>query len=164
MGSFRRVALGSAEEGPAAPELRGISGWINTDPITLEALRGKVVLLEIWTFGCVNCVRTIPFLRELYERYRNRDVEFVGVHTPEFDFERDPQEVRAACERLGVVWPVALDNGYETWKAYGNRFWPHVYLIDRRGNLRAGFIGEGHEHEIDAVVAALLAETGGAQP
>ena len=159
MGFFRRVAVGSATRGSAAPELRGITGWINSEPLTLASLRGSVVLLEIWTFGCINCARTIPGLREIYERYRDRGVEIVGVHTPEFDFERDPQNVLEACARLGVTWPVALDENYETWKAYGNRYWPHVYLIDKEGYVRADFVGEGHDPEIEAVLEAVLAGT-----
>ena len=131
-----------------APELVGITGWVNSEGFGLSDLRGKVVVLEIWTFGCINCVRTLPGLSSLYERYRNRRVEFVGVHSPEFAWERGVNAVREACERLGVVSPVAVDDDFATWNAYRNRHWPHVWVLDGSGHIRADFIGEGHEAAI----------------
>ena len=141
-----------------APELTGITGWVNSDPISLASLRGSVVLLEIWTFGCVNCVRTLPGLRTLYGRYRDRGVEFIGVHSPEFGWERGVEAVRQACDQLGVTWPVAVDDDHRTWRAYRNRYWPHIWLIGRDGRTRADFIGEGHDAEIERVLEELVGE------
>ena len=156
MGLFRRSAAGLV--GSRAPELKGITGWVNTEPFALSSLRGSVVLLEIWTFDCINCVRTLPGLRDLYERYRDRGVEIVGVHTPEFEHERGEAAVRAACERLGVTWPVAVDDAFEIWNAYANRFWPHLWVIDRTGTIRAHFVGEGHDRDVVSTVESLLSE------
>jgi thiol-disulfide isomerase/thioredoxin len=147
-----------------APGFTGIDAWLNSEPLALDELRGKVVLVDFWTFSCVNCVRTFPFLRDLYDRYRSAGLEIVGVHAPEFDFERDETNVAAAIKRHDLRYPVALDNEMSTWRAYRNLYWPHVYLIDAEGTIRFDHIGEGGEHEIEQQVRSLLAEAGGDLP
>jgi cytochrome c biogenesis protein CcdA/thiol-disulfide isomerase/thioredoxin len=142
----------------SAPDFRGVELWLNTEPLTLEALRGKVVLIDFWTYSCVNCLRTLPHVKGWYERYRVAGLVVVGVHTPEFSFEREEENVRGAVRSLGVEYPVALDNGYETWNAWGNRFWPAKYFIDRRGHVRFAHFGEGAYEESEHVIRTLLAE------
>jgi cytochrome c biogenesis protein CcdA/thiol-disulfide isomerase/thioredoxin len=145
-----------------APELAGISDWFGADgvPRSLRGLRGKVVLLDFWTYSCINCIRTIPHLRALDRAYRDRGLVIIGVHTPEFAFEKDPDNVRDAIADLGVTWPVALDPDYRTWNAWGNRYWPAHYLIDRRGDVRGFVFGEGQYERTEDEVRALLGATG----
>ena len=146
----------------AAPEFAGITNWFNDGDgsHTLAALRGRVVLVDFWTYSCVNCIRTIPHLRELDRVYRSKGLTIVGVHTPEFAFERDPGNVRKAIKDLGVTWPVALDPDYGTWNAWGNRYWPAEYLIDQDGKVRAYKFGEGQYEETENEVRALLGDSG----
>lgn len=139
-----------------APELAGIAGWLNGPPTRLADLRGSVVLLDFWTYSCVNCVRTFDELRALHERYGDAGLQIIGVHSPEFDFEKDPANVRAAIRRHRLPYPVALDNEMATWRAYRNNFWPRVYLIDRAGRIRFDHIGEGRYDQIEQVVRTLL--------
>ena len=146
----------------AAPEFRGISGWLNTPgnrPLTIAGLRGKVVLVDFWTYSCINCIRTLPHLRAWYAAYHPRGLELVGVHTPEFAFEHVPGNVRRAARDLRVTWPVALDNGYGTWNAYANEYWPAEYLIDRAGRIRHVHFGEGDYRGSEQRIRALLAES-----
>ena len=143
-----------------APELAGISEWFNSGPLTLESLRGKVVLVDFWTYSCINCLRTTPYLKRWDATYRDAGLVIVGVHTPEFAFERDPDNVRAAIADLGIEYPVALDPDYETWEAWGNRYWPAKYFVDRRGHVRFAHFGEGAYEESEAVIRRLLAEPG----
>ena len=143
-----------------APELVGVDPWFNTpdgEPLRLAALRDRVVLLEFWTFACVNCQRTLPFLRQIDRQYQP-DFTVVGVHTPEFAFERSGQNVERAVREQGLEYPVGLDNEFVTWNAYGNRYWPTMYLIDRSGQIRNTQIGEGNYGRTEAVIRALLAE------
>jgi cytochrome c biogenesis protein CcdA/thiol-disulfide isomerase/thioredoxin len=142
----------------AAPELARIDAWINSPPLTLAKLRGKVVLIDFWTYSCINCLRTLPHLQSWYAAYHRRGLEIVGVHTPEFAFEHVESNVRAATKRLGVRYPVALDNEYGTWKAYANMYWPAEYLIDRQGRLRHVHYGEGEYDETEATIRELLGE------
>lgn len=146
--------------GPAIPELVGISGWINAEPLTISNLRGKVVLVDFWTYTCVNCIRTFPYLKEWNDKYASKGLVILGVHTPEFEFEKDLNNVRGAVQRLGVTWPVALDNDYATWRAYSNRYWPHKYLADVNGRLRYHHIGEGAYLETEKWIRQLLTEAG----
>lgn len=139
-----------------APELTGIDGWINSAPHTLSSLRGHVVLLDFWTFSCVNCVRTIPHLQQLYNAYRARGFLIVGVHSPEFDFEKVPANVAAAVQRLDVTWPVALDSEMATWNAYSTQYWPTEDLIDQQGRIAYVHFGEGDYDVTDHAVASLL--------
>jgi thiol-disulfide isomerase/thioredoxin len=147
-----------------APEFEGIAGWLNSSPLTVAGLRGKVVLVDFWAYSCVNCVRTFPALRQLYARYRPFGLEIVGMHSPEFEFEKQISNVRDAIERNDLPWPVALDSEMETWRAYRNHYWPHVYLIDGRGRVRFDHIGEGGEALIQDRVRGLLAENGAQLP
>jgi cytochrome c biogenesis protein CcdA/thiol-disulfide isomerase/thioredoxin len=145
----------------AAPEFAGISRWLNTPeghPLTVAGLRGKVVLVDFWTYSCINCLRTLPYLRAWDKAYRDKGLQIVGVHTPEFAFEHEADNVRGAVGRLGVRYPVALDNDYGTWNAYGNRYWPAKYLIDRAGHVRFVHFGEGAYGETEQVIRRLLAE------
>ncbi|MDQ3894656.1 MAG: cytochrome c biogenesis protein DipZ [Actinomycetota bacterium] len=145
----------------SAPNFHGIKLWLNTPggrPLSMPKLRGKVVLVDFWTYSCINCLRTLPHLEGWDDAYRKAGLVIVGVHTPEFAFESAPSNVRAAVERLGVRYPVALDNRYETWNAYANRYWPADYLIDRRGHVRFAHFGEGKYGETESVIRRLLAE------
>jgi thiol-disulfide isomerase/thioredoxin len=141
---------------PLAPNFAGIDGWLNTQPLTMSGLRGKVVLIDFWTFSCVNCVRTIPHLKVLYDAYKDDDFVIVGVHSPEFDFEKVPANVASAVTRLGVTWPVAIDSQMATWNAYNNQYWPAEYLIDQQGRIAYKSFGEGDYAATDAAVASLL--------
>ncbi len=142
------------------PPLREIDGWQQTDVSSLEELRGKVVAVQFWTFGCHNCTATIPHLQELYAKYGGDEFEIVGIHAPEFDHERDPGRIAEAAVDLGVTWPIALDTEKRTFRTWQTerRFWPRIFLIDQDGNVRYDKIGEGRYDEIDAAVGALIAE------
>jgi cytochrome c biogenesis protein CcdA/thiol-disulfide isomerase/thioredoxin len=144
----------------SAPDFTGIDAWLNSTPLSLERLRGKVVLVDFWTYSCINCLRTLPHLEAWYATYHDRGLEIVGVHTPEFAFEHVESNVRAATKRLGVRYPVALDNDYATWKAYGNQYWPAEYLIDRSGRIRHVHFGEGQYGETESTIRELLGEAG----
>jgi thiol-disulfide isomerase/thioredoxin len=141
-----------------APDFTGITGWINSKPLTLEELRGKVVVLDFWTYSCINCLRTLPYLERWDAAYRDKGLVIVGVHTPEFAFERVPSNVERAVKQLGVKYPVALDPKFGTWNAWGNRYWPAKYFIDRQGHLRYAHFGEGDYGETEKVIRTLLAE------
>ncbi|MFN2569873.1 MAG: redoxin family protein [Candidatus Dormibacteria bacterium] len=147
------------QDRPTAPELSGVEGWLNSPPLRLPALRGKVVLLDFWTYSCINCVRTFPHLQALQDRYGQRGLVIIGVHSPEFDFEKVRDNVAGAARRLGVTWPVALDPGMSTWRAYGNNVWPAEYLIDQSGRLSYRHLGEGEYGATERAVAGLLSAT-----
>ena len=164
VGHGARVAEARLEDFGRAPDFRNVTAWLNSQPLTVAALRGKVVVLDFWTYSCVNCLRTLPHVKAWYESYRDRGLVVVGVHTPEFAFERDPGNVQAAVERLGIEYPVALDNDYGTWDAWRNRYWPAKYFIDRRGHVRYAHFGEGDYEESERVIRTLLAEKGLAEP
>jgi cytochrome c biogenesis protein CcdA/thiol-disulfide isomerase/thioredoxin len=142
-----------------APELAGISEWINSEPLTMQKLRGKVVLVDFWTYSCINCLRTFPHLKAWNRTYRKRGLVIVGVHTPEFAFEHVPGNVRSAVRRLGLKHPIAIDNGYGTWNAYQNQYWPAKYLVDRNGHLRYYHFGEGEYDTTEARIRTLLGES-----
>ena len=142
-----------------APNFAGISHWINTPgdrSLSISQLRGKVVLVDFWTYSCINCLRTLPQLRAWYDTYKKDGLEIVGVHTPEFAFEHDYGNVRAAVHRLDVTWPVALDNSYTTWTDYSNQYWPADYLVDRKGDVRAVHFGEGDYRATEDQIRSLL--------
>jgi thiol-disulfide isomerase/thioredoxin len=143
-------------DGPSAPDLGGGAGWINSRPLRSGDLSGKVVVYDVWTYSCVNCVRTLPYLRAWYDRYRSDGLEIVGVHTPEFRFEWSRANVEAATRRLDVNWPVVLDNDQKIWDRLGNRFWPSKYVADRQGQIRFRHIGEGRYQETEDVLRSLL--------
>jgi thiol-disulfide isomerase/thioredoxin len=146
-----------------APDFTGNQRWFNTPgerPLSLRELRGRVVLVDFWTYTCINCIRTLPHLKAWDERYRDRGLTIVGVHTPEFPFERDADNVGDAIEQSELRYPVAQDNEYATWTAYGNEYWPAKYLIDARGRVRYTHFGEGEYEETEEAIRALLAEAG----
>ncbi len=158
-----RAGLASSlpDFGPA-PNFNGIFEWLNSKPLTIDELRGKVVLVDFWTYSCVNCLRTLPHVEAWDRMYRQRGLVIVGVHTPEFAFESVPSNVRSAVARLGVRYPVALDNNYDTWNAYGNQYWPAKYLIDRNGDVRYAHFGEGNYEQTERNIRLLLGEQPGA--
>lgn len=144
-----------------APEFQAIQGWINSEPLTMQALRGKVVLIDFWAYSCINCLRTLSHLKAWDEAYRDDGLVIVGVHTPEFAFEREPDNVGRAVYDLGIAYPVALDPDYGTWQAWQNRYWPAKYFVDRRGHLRYAHFGEGDYEKSEQVIRRLLAEDDG---
>jgi thiol-disulfide isomerase/thioredoxin len=139
-----------------APELQGISGWINSEPLTLNGLRGKVVFLDFWTYGCVNCQNTLPEMKKLHAKYGNEGLVIIGVHTPEFPYERKRENVERAVALAGLTYPIALDTSNSTWKLYGNHYWPRQTIIDANGEVAYEHVGEGSYTEIEAKVAELL--------
>lgn len=141
-----------------APELSKITGYVNSEPFKLSDLRGKVVVVDFWTYSCINCIRTIPYLNMWYEKYADDGLVIVGVHTPEFDFEKNPDNVKAAVEKFGIKYPVVQDNEKGTWKAYENRYWPRKYIVDDEGYIRYDHIGEGSYAETEYVIQSLLKE------
>ena len=148
--------------GPA-PEIRDTQSWFNTSggrPLTLRSLRGRVVLIDFWTYSCINCIRTLPALRAWDSRYRHDGLTIIGMHAPEFPFERDAGNVEAAIARNRLRYPVAQDNDFATWNAYGNQYWPAKYLIDARGRVRYVHFGEGGYDRTEHAIRALLAEAG----
>jgi thiol-disulfide isomerase/thioredoxin len=148
-----------------APELFGVDPWLNTpdgEPLRLAALRDRVVLLEFWTFACVNCQRTLPFLRGMHDQFQP-DLAVVGVHSPEFRFERSVRNVERAVREYGLEYPVGLDNDFVAWNAYGNRYWPTMLLIDRAGQIRYTQIGEGDYGGTETAIRALIAEADGTE-
>jgi thiol-disulfide isomerase/thioredoxin len=152
------LALGAGVEEPrAAPELAG-DAWLNSPPLTLAALRGKVVLVEFWTFACGNCQNVEPHVRDWHERYAPQGLVVIGVHTPELDRERDRANVERYVKEHRIPWPVLVDNGFRTWRAYHNRYWPAFYLIDAQGRIRHQRFGEGGYDEMESQIRRLLAE------
>jgi cytochrome c biogenesis protein CcdA/thiol-disulfide isomerase/thioredoxin len=144
--------------GPA-PEFRGLTGWLNSAPLMLAGLRGRVVLIDFWTYSCINCLRTLPFLREWDDRYRDTGLTIVGVHSPEFAFERVEANVRENARELGLRYPIALDNDFATWEAWHNQYWPAKYLIDRDGHVRYYHFGEGEYAQTEEAIRTLLGES-----
>ena len=142
------------------PEISGIASWINSEPITFEEQRGKVVLVDFWTYTCVNCIRTLPYLKAWHEKYADNGLVIVGVHTPEFDFEKDRDNVIEATEGFGLKWPIAQDNDFKTWRAFDNRYWPAKYLVDKDGLIRYTHFGEGAYEETELWIRGLLEEAG----
>ncbi len=144
-----------------APEFAGISNWLNTqNPLTLESLRGKVILVDFWTYTCINCIRTLPHVTSWYEKYKDQGFVVIGIHTPEFEFEKNTQNVQNAISQYNIHYPVAQDNNYSTWNAYNNQYWPAKYLIDAKGNVRRTHFGEGEYDKTEAAIQILLKEAG----
>jgi thiol-disulfide isomerase/thioredoxin len=141
-----------------APEFEKVTGFINTKPISLADLKGKVVLVDFWTYSCINCIRTIPHLVDWNQKYSNNGLVIVGVHAPEFTFEKNIDNVKDAVQRFGIKYPVVQDNDKGTWNAYENQYWPRKYLIDKEGYIRYDHIGEGGYTETESVIQALLNE------
>ena len=146
--------------GPAAPDFAGIDHWLNSSPLTMAGLRGKVVLVDFWTYSCINCIRTLPYVESWYQKYAADGFVVVGVHSPEFAFEHDTGNVAASIVRFGITYPVAQDNEYGTWNAYNNSYWPADYLIDATGHIRSTHFGEGDYNQTETEIRGLLAEAG----
>ena len=146
--------------GPIAPGLAGIVGWINTEPFNMKSLRGKVVLIDFWTYTCVNCIRTLPFLKEWHDKYADYGLVIVGVHSPEFEFEKIRGNVEAAAAQYDLRYPIVQDNSFTTWQAYRNRAWPSKYLVDKDGVIRYTHVGEGAYLTTEEKIRELLAEIG----
>lgn len=154
--SFDETLPGEDKDYGKAPEITGITNWINSPPLSLMQLKGKVVLVDFWTYSCINCLRTLPYLEKWYADYKDDGLVIIGVHTPEFEFEKDPKNVAEAASRLGVLYPVAQDNDYKTWQAYHNHYWPAHYLIDQNGHVRMIHFGEGGYAETENAIRQLL--------
>lgn len=163
-GTFPKVTNESSGTLPVlgtAPEFAGITNWLNTDKsLTLASLKGKVVLIDFWTYSCINCLRTLPYVTRWYDTYKDEGLVVVGVHTPEFEFEKKTSNVADAIERYNIHYPVAQDNEYGTWQAYENRYWPAHYLIDAEGRVREVHFGEGNYQETEEAIRSLLKEAG----
>lgn len=159
LGTARREGHASAPaQAPPypVPPLNGQGEWFNSGPLQLSALRGKVVLIDFWTYSCINCLRTLPHLRRWHARFAAQGLVVIGVHTPEYAFERSPAGLAKAIERYGIRYPVMQDNAYGTWKAFHNQYWPAVYLVDRSGAVVFQHAGEGAYDQIEATLQRLL--------
>lgn len=143
-----------------APEFIAGGKWFNTKPLTMKELRGKVVLIDFWTYTCINCIRTLPYEKSWWTKYKDKGLIIVGVHTPEFEFEKNPDNVAKALKDFGIEYPVMQDNDYTTWNAYANQYWPAEYFIDKNGKIRFTHFGEGNYNESEGFIQTLLAETG----
>ena len=142
------------------PELNGAVQWLNSPPLTREQLRGKVVLVDFWTYSCINCLRALPYVKAWAEKYKDHGLVVIGVHAPEFAFEKDPANVQQAVKDLGVTYPVALDNNLAIWQAFNNQYWPAHYFIDAQGRIRHHHFGEGEYDQSERVIQQLLREAG----
>lgn len=138
------------------PEFQGISEWLNSAPLSIPGLKGSVVLVQFWTFACINCQRTLPYITQWHRQYQAQGLKVIGIHTPEFGFERETSNVKKALRQNKITYPVAIDNNYKTWQAYENKYWPHLYLADRQGVLRYDHIGEGAYPETEQKIRQLL--------
>lgn len=141
--------------GPA-PDFTKISHWLNSNPLTIASLRGKIVLVDFWAYSCINCIRTLPYVTKLYDTYKDKGLVVVGVHTPEFAFEKETPNVSDAIKRFKINYPVAQDNDYSTWQAYNNQYWPAEYLIDQSGQIVYTHFGEGNYDRTEQAVEQLL--------
>lgn len=157
------LALGLAISGnaataqtPAAPDFTGIDHWINSPPLTIAGLHGKVVLVDFWAYSCINCVRAMPHVEHLYETYRDKGLVVVGVHSPEFDFEKNPANVQDAVRRMGITYPIAMDSELGTWNAWHNQYWPAEYLVDQNGQVIGHQYGEGGYLRMENAIRLLL--------
>jgi thiol-disulfide isomerase/thioredoxin len=141
-----------------APEFKGINQWLNSQPLTMQQLRGKVVLVDFWTYTCINCIRTLPYVKSWHDKYKDQGLVVVGVHTPEYPIEKSTENVKNALKRFDIHYPVAQDNQYATWDAYRNRYWPATYLINKKGEIVYKHFGEGKYKETEEAIKALLAQ------
>ncbi len=143
-----------------SPEIKGITNWLNSSPQTISSLKGKVILVDFWTYSCINCIRTLPFVTGWYEKYKDQGFVVLGIHTPEFEFEKKTGNVEKAIKMFSINYPVAQDNSFTTWNSFNNVYWPAKYLIDRNGHLRMQHNGEGKYEETEKAIQSLLAEDG----
>jgi len=139
-----------------APEFVDLGNWLNSPPLSLHGLKGKVVLVDFWSYSCINCIHTLPYVSDWDRQYRSRGLVIVGIHAPEFEYEKTPDNVKAAAARYGIQYPVAQDNDLATWSAFHNRYWPALYLIDRDGQVVYTHYGEGEYEVIENNLRALL--------
>ncbi|WNH49268.1 cytochrome c biogenesis protein DipZ [Stenotrophomonas aracearum] len=146
------------------PSLAGATGWLNSPPLSAEGLRGKVVLVDFWTYSCINCLRALPYVREWEQRYRDQGLVVIGVHAPEFAFERNLRNVMGAVDELKITYPVAIDNDFAIWRGFNNRYWPAHYFIDGKGQIRAHHFGEGNYKQSEQIIRQLLRENGATLP
>ena len=153
-----RPVWAARTRGALAPEFKGNDAWINSAPLKMSQLRGQVVLVDFWTYSCHNCLNAMPYVVRLDERYQKQGLVVVGVHTPEFDHERVLAHVEQAVKRLKIGFAVAQDNGYQTWNAWRNRYWPAQYLVDKSGRVAFSHVGEGAYEQIEDITKALLRE------
>lgn len=142
------------------PDFSGLNKWLNTTPLTKEDLKGKVVLIDIWTYSCINCLRTLPYVKNWFEKYKDSGLVVIGVHSPEFAFERIEKNVEQAVKELGIVYPVVMDNEFKIWNELENSYWPAHYFIDRQGRIRYHHFGEGSYEESEQMIRSLLEENG----
>lgn len=154
----QRPKTAATADNRMAPPLNGVTQWLNSPPLTGEMLRGKVVLVDFWTYSCINCLRTLPYLKAWDEKYRSQGLIIIGVHSPEFAFEKDQRNVEQAIRDLGITYPVAMDNQFAVWNSYKNEYWPAHYLIDAQGRIRHQHFGEGAYQETELMIQALLKE------
>ena len=140
------------------PEFQGISEWLNSPPLTVDDVKGQVVLVQFWTFSCINCQRTLPYIVQWHQKYADQGLKVIGVHTPEFAFERETANIQKALSQHKITYAVPVDNDYKTWSAYGNNFWPHLYLADRQGILRYDHVGEGAYDQTEQTIRQLLSQ------
>jgi thiol-disulfide isomerase/thioredoxin len=146
------VALG----GKPLPEFEGISAWLNSGPLAIANLKGSVVLIQFWTLGCINCQRTLPYITGWHRQYAAQGLKVVGIHTPEFAYERDLNNIKKAIQQHKITYSVPVDNAYKTWNAYSNQYWPHLFLADRQGIVRYDHIGEGAYDTTEQTIRKLL--------
>jgi thiol-disulfide isomerase/thioredoxin len=148
------VAL--AAEGKSLPEFQGIQQWLNSSPLTIADLKNQVVLIQFWTFACINCQRTLPYIVQWHQKYASQGLKVIGIHTAEFAFERDINNIKQALNKYRITYPVPVDNQYKTWRAYENEYWPHLFLADRQGLIRYDHIGEGEYDTTERMIQTLL--------
>lgn len=146
----------TSQVGQILPEFQGISQWLNSPPLKISDLKGSVVLVQFWTFACINCQRTLPYITRWHRQYAERGLKIIGIHTPEFPFERDVNNVKKALKEYQITYPVPLDNEFKTWLAYKNEYWPNLFLADRQGIRRYNHIGEGAYDETEQTIRQLL--------
>ena len=154
-----RTALQLFTEGEL-PSFAGANGWLNSQPLTPAGLRGKVVLVDFWTYTCINWLRTLPYLRAWSEKYKNHGLVVIGVHTPEFPFEHNVDNVRRAAKDMRVDYPIAIDSDYAIWRAFNNEYWPALYFVDAQGRIRHHEFGEGNYEQSEMIIQALLRDAG----
>ena len=156
-----RVAAASFFSEGSLPSLDSATSWLNSPPLTKESLRGKVVLIDFWTYTCINWRRTLPYTRAWHEKYRDHGLTVIGVHTPEFGFEADPENVRRAAAEMKVEYPIAVDSKYALWRSFGNEYWPALYLVDAQGHIRYHKFGEGDYEQSERAIQEWLKRAGG---
>src|SRR5215831_9497910 len=159
------ASMGAAQDATlpvegVAPGFKGATGWLNSQPIAANDLRGKVVVVEFLTYTCINWLRTMPYVRAWSEKYKDRGLIVIGVHTPEFPFEKDEDNVRRAVKEMQIPFPIAIDSDYAIWNAFRNQYWPALYFVDARGRIRHHHFGEGEYDRSERVIQQLLAEAG----